>query len=307
MIEDSYYIVLTNRHYRHEFDNDDFHLEKVFSKDKVLEIIESETPNSNICDLLIITNDNQFLSKFIFCINDDEFKMLSRFKDFNERKIRINKSHFSSFNEIVFSSYIKIKNHDIVSANMSWSHNTTYPYDDPSIGIDSKDFDGWVENKEFNYFETPVRYRKNNENKVFSFTDIKKASLKMLESLLNINILEIGNELNQSVNWEFRNDYLRYYDKVSCKRFYITKELLDKLKADNEIEFVIETKLDKNHYIEYYVTGIYTEYEEEEDIDDFDREDNSNNYQKYNGAYGLNDPTIDSAFEGDPENYWNID
>jgi hypothetical protein len=29
--------------------------------------------------------------------------------------------------------------------------------------------------------------------------------------------------------------------------------------------------------------------------------------EKYNGAYGFDDDTIDNAFEGDPENYWNID
>lgn len=30
-------------------------------------------------------------------------------------------------------------------------------------------------------------------------------------------------------------------------------------------------------------------------------------FDKYNGAYGLDDDTIDTALEGDPENYWNID
>lgn len=35
-------------------------------------------------------------------------------------------------------------------------------------------------------------------------------------------------------------------------------------------------------------------------------------YDKYNGAYaqdiaGYDDDTIDTAFEGDPEAYWNID
>lgn len=30
-------------------------------------------------------------------------------------------------------------------------------------------------------------------------------------------------------------------------------------------------------------------------------------YDKYGGIYGLDDNTIDSAFEGDPDNYWNID
>jgi len=39
--------------------------------------------------------------------------------------------------------------------------------------------------------------------------------------------------------------------------------------------------------------------------DDYD--DYSPSYDKYGGAYGYDDDTIDSAFEGDPENYWNID
>lgn len=39
--------------------------------------------------------------------------------------------------------------------------------------------------------------------------------------------------------------------------------------------------------------------------DEFVNDDYS--YDKYNGAYGFDDDTIDSAFEGDPEAYWNID
>jgi hypothetical protein len=40
-------------------------------------------------------------------------------------------------------------------------------------------------------------------------------------------------------------------------------------------------------------------------FDDYDY--NRHSYEKYGGAYGYDDDTIDSAFEGDPENYWNID
>lgn len=40
---------------------------------------------------------------------------------------------------------------------------------------------------------------------------------------------------------------------------------------------------------------------------DSDNDDNRSSHEKYNGAYGFDDDTIDSAFEGDPENYWNID
>ena len=40
--------------------------------------------------------------------------------------------------------------------------------------------------------------------------------------------------------------------------------------------------------------------------------DDEQTYEKYNGSYaqdveGLSDQTIDAAFEGDPDAYWNID
>jgi hypothetical protein len=46
---------------------------------------------------------------------------------------------------------------------------------------------------------------------------------------------------------------------------------------------------------------------EEYEIDYIDYDDFGPSYDKYGGAYGFDDDTIDSAFEGDPENYWNID
>ena len=42
------------------------------------------------------------------------------------------------------------------------------------------------------------------------------------------------------------------------------------------------------------------------DESQYDNDDNYS-YDKYNGAYGFDDDTIDSAFEGEPEAYWNID
>ena len=48
-----------------------------------------------------------------------------------------------------------------------------------------------------------------------------------------------------------------------------------------------------------------SEHNYEESDEGFDSE--NSHYEKYGGAYGYDDDTIDSAFEGDPENYWNID
>ncbi len=36
-------------------------------------------------------------------------------------------------------------------------------------------------------------------------------------------------------------------------------------------------------------------------------EESDVSYDEFNGAYGYDYDTINSAFEGDPENYWNID
>ncbi len=306
---ETYFIIIENRHYRHEYDNDDFHLEKVFSKEEILEIIKKNVNEYfDNRDLLIITNDKELLTKFLVCINIDEFKMLCRIKNFEEKNIRINKSYFPNFSEQVFEYFSKIQENEIISASMSWSHSTSYPYDDTSIGIDSTDYEGWAENNEFSYFKTPFRYQKeNSENEIFYLNDVRKGNIEIFKNLININILDIGNDENPNINWEFRNNYLRYYDKISCKRLYITQELLNSLKANNNLEFNVVTKLDKNHYIEYYITGIFKEYDGDDDDDDFDREDNSSRFTKYNGAYGFDDNTIDSAFEGDPENYWNID
>lgn len=304
-----YYIFLENRYYRHEYDNDDYHLEKIFSKDIVFEILNNKLNlNPKFRDFLIITNDNDLLLKFIICINEDELKMLCRIKEFDNKNIRINKSNFLLFDEKVFDIFNKIKNNEIISASMSWSHSTTYPYDDSSIGIDNLSFEGWVFNKEFYYFETPFRYKKNiNNSEIFYLDDIKKGNIEIFKKLININILEIENDPNQNVNWEFRNNFLRYFDRISRKRFYISKELLNLLKNDNRLEFNVETIFDKNHYIEYYVTGIYNEDDEEYIEDELDNDINLRKFEKYNGKYGFNDDTIDGAFDGDPENYWNID
>jgi tetratricopeptide (TPR) repeat protein len=72
------------------------------------------------------------------------------------------------------------------------------------------------------------------------------------------------------------------------------EDFLSSLKADENLFGVVELGEDEEGYEPDY-----------DDYDDYD--DYSPSYDKYGGAYGYDDDTIDSAFEGDPENYWNID
>jgi tetratricopeptide (TPR) repeat protein len=72
------------------------------------------------------------------------------------------------------------------------------------------------------------------------------------------------------------------------------EDFLSSLKTDENLFGVVELGEDEEGYEPDY-----------NDYDDYD--DYSPSYDKYGGAYGYDDDTIDSAFEGDPENYWNID
>ena len=303
-----FYIVIQNRYYKLENNEDNYHLEKVFTKEEMLEIIEDHNVRNdfNVRYFIVITNDETFLNKYLFTINLDEFKMLCGAENYNEKNIRINSDYFFKFDEEVFTYFKKILNDEIISATMLWTCETYFP----EYGDVIENFEGWIENKQFSYFKTPGRYRKTmNDDRVFSFKDYKMGNLELFKKLVNINILEIETDKHPSINWEWRNGLLRYYDKISSTRLYISDELLKALKDDNDINFKIQTKLDKNHYLEYYVIEIETPVEFDRDNDYEKDSDNENNsqYDKYNGAYGFDDDTIDSAFEGDPENYWNID
>ena len=66
---------------------------------------------------------------------------------------------------------------------------------------------------------------------------------------------------------------------------------------------------EKGYYTNFNVIA-YDELFDDEVIEsdhDYTDYDDHRSYDKYNGAYGFDDNTIDSAFDGDPENYWNID
>ncbi len=70
------------------------------------------------------------------------------------------------------------------------------------------------------------------------------------------------------------------------------ENFLNSLKADEHLFGIVQSDEDD------FEQGF-------DNYDDYD--DYSPSYDKYGGAYGYDDDTIDSAFEGDPENYWNID
>jgi hypothetical protein len=254
MEEEDFYIIIQNRYYRHNYGDNDFHIEKIFSR------------GTSGQDEIIITNDSKLLSKYLVVINEDELKKLCKLDTFVSKNIRINSEYFSKYDKNVYEYFTKIKDNKIISANMDFRRETVYPYDhDPNAGVDRESYRGWIENRQFNYFQTPERYKKNgNDSEIFEIENVSIGNLTIIKNLFNVNLLEIGNNSSKpDFNWELRNNKLRYFDKTSSKRLYINKETLEYIQQNNDSVFTVETKLDCNHYIEYHITGIELSYDDE--------------------------------------------
>jgi hypothetical protein len=309
MEADKYYIIVENHPYRHERDDDDYHIEKIFDKDEVDNLVSSLSLK-NIRSYIVVTNDENYLNVYLCTINLYELALLCGCgNDTDKKKIRFNKDFYYRYDSSVYYYVKKIIDGEIISATMKWVRDVSYPWGDDQNSITEIIFDKWLENLNFKYLKTPLRYRKNeNDDSFFNVEDCTVGNVDLFEKIFNINILLIGTSFYpDDIFWEFRDNYLRYFDKISKKRLYIKIDDLYQMKSNEIINVSVEVKLDKNLYIEYYVIGVI-DYSNEDYIE-FDH-DNSNNYsnnEKYNGRNGLNDHTIDNGFEGDPENYWNID
>lgn len=88
---------------------------------------------------------------------------------------------------------------------------------------------------------------------------------------------------------------------INLDHFYISDEIIEEIKVIKPDFTITEEGKQK-------LADKYSNWESEQQQDDYDDyDDYSPSYEKYGGAYGYDDDTIDNAFEGDPENYWNID
>lgn len=292
MEEDKFYIIVEDRFYHHTLHDGytaDYHLEKLFDKEQVINCIENKLRESNI----IVTNDEDLLSKYLKVINEDEFRMLCEYcspdfkiEDYNFRldnleyfelddnkvKVSINSrsEYFGFFNTEAYEYFLMIKNGELVSASMDFTNHASWD-DERSVNIEWEDYNGWIKNKKFTYLKTPIRYlNKEKTNTLFNFKDVKKANLKELKKLVNFNIAEVlNNKFNSNKNWHWEKEVLKYYDKTSCKRLYISKNHFETIAKNSDLVLMIDTRLDHNFYIEYHITGFLgQEYETEHPTDE---------------------------------------
>jgi hypothetical protein len=137
--------------------------------------------------------------------------------------------------------------------------------------------------------------------KLFDFDEDHEINISEVKKLLQIEKLSLNYATDKEGN---KTELLHYWDNNNRFAVVIPKALVESIKENSDLLLSIygEIRLANlgyytNFKIEKYIKPRETYYEREI----------SRSYSKYNGAFGYDDETIDSAFEGDPSNIWNID
>jgi hypothetical protein len=144
-------------------------------------------------------------------------------------------------------------------------------------------------------FSDPEQIRKFNFylNDSHSMDDIKQ-----LFGLEKIGFRSFKNKDGDETN------YYRHWNNDGRYAIVLKKDLAEKLKLKSDLPLFMEKSI-KIGELGYYTYFYITEYIEPETENFYNNDDRS--YEEFNGAYDYDDYTINSAFNGDPENYWNID
>lgn len=262
-----YYIILQDRRHRHSPEQSDYHLELV-SRNAVGYIIDEElsfTPKN----YLIITSDHDLLSKYIFALSEDDFKLLCDKSEVNHDNVRLDRNYFRKnslrsqlrFDKArLFGYFEKIKNGEIISASNGWQYET---WDDGRGN--TQDFDnslGWLENYEFHHLPIPDHYksRKAQHNYLVSKTNLLRINyypyvdLADINKLLNVDLLSLNDNPLEERHWDYiRDGKFKYFDKVSYCRLYISDNALSQYRNDNSVNLKLKTLFTTDYYIEYHI------------------------------------------------------
>ena len=282
-----------------------YHIEKLFNTEQVDALLENLQSYYNedynpTTNFLIISNDNYKSKKYSSVINEDEFKMLCGL-NFNDQKTTINNKFYHNFNKEIYEKFCDIKQGKIISF--------TYEEKDNQILKDDEDL-------EFLFFKTPKHYKNNviiydddtDEEKkrksldIFYYEKFKKITYSYLTNYLHgILILEIDNDYYpEDANWIFKNNFLRYFCKKNKVFICISIDKLKEIKRTKtrEISFKIKSKINKEHYIEYYITDFF---ETQEVVERGQISNDNHPAQSY-------DDWLNEEFGDDAETaYWNLD
>ncbi|WP_166388033.1 hypothetical protein [Polaribacter sp. 11A2H] len=162
----------------------------------------------------------------------------------------------------------------------------------------------------YDNFKNTVFYQEK-DIKQFDLEQINDCKISKIKEVLGITQFEFNTLKN--INGE-GTDFFKHWDNLNRFAVISKKELIEEIKKDNQIS------LDFTKELVIAKLGYYTKFTIEKHNPNKSNLDESGHnefyerqtFEDYNGSHaqdyaGYSDQEIDSIFEGDADNYWNID
>jgi len=162
----------------------------------------------------------------------------------------------------------------------------------------------------YDNFQNTVFYQEK-DIKQFDFNEIVDCKISDIKIALGITHFEF----NTLKNIEGKEtDYFKHWDNLNRFAVISKKELVEVIKKDNQLslDFTKEIVVAKLGYYTKFIIEKHnpnkSNFEESNHNEFYERQ----TYDDYNGSHaqdyaGYSDQEINSIFEGDADNYWNID
>ena len=257
------YVIIEKIPFREEMD--EYHIEKIDTKEEIIKIIEENIfdkiyiDNEYIHDhqfFLIVTDDYELLSKYIFTINEDELKMLCDCElEYDKTNIRINKQFYPEYYLEIFEFYKQINDGLLLSANLytmtkteSWDHFGQTHYATEIV------FAEWIRNIFFKYSKRNLVYNSNEKAHKFVRNEyLIEADYKKLSEIFST---DFESEIKIKENLKLKDNYYEYRNLKSNQTFLFAVPFHQTILEDRVSKFNIETEITMEQAILYRVESI---------------------------------------------------
>ena len=286
-------------------EDDDIHLERIFSKKQAIEILEQyynqfTTDNQPV----IITNDSDLNRKYRNVYNTDEFKKFCGVTDFEEKNIKLNLKR-EIFKSEVYEYFEDIVDFKIISATEQWKSAGFYTDENHQTFDLGIDYYGWETNLEFEYFKLPEH--------IEEYNFYGSSSLSDFEKNIEIDFKKIIED-NSSIQIKDNKQFIWYWSNKKRIRVIAELDLIKSVLENSDVKIKIEKNivLVKNenspkfgdYLVSFYLVYVISKLNQ--NIEGLDNYDNHN--QKF---YDSDNWLKNTSGTDDPETmndvYWNLD
>ncbi len=257
------YVIIEKIPFREEMD--EYHIEKIDTKEEILKIIEENIfdkiyiDNEYIHDhqfFLIVTDDYELLSKYIFTINEDELKMLCNCElEYNKSNIRINKQFYPKYYLEIFDFYKQIVDGLLLSANLytitkteSWDHFGQTHYATDIV------FAEWISNIFFKYSKRDLVYNTDEEAHKFVRNEyLIEADYQKLSEIFST---DFERDIKLKENLKQKDNHYEFGNLKSDKTFHFAIPFHKTILEDRVSKFNIKTVITTEQAVSYQVESI---------------------------------------------------